>query len=447
MEQIVWEVARVLVISLVMTCASISDVVADEKDSLRNLLQTRTLHDTARAAVLEHLVMLYVDTKPDTALLYARQLYKMTHGGTERSNADKRIMLTTLIALQQIHHERTLLLNEQLAHRLALQRQQIIVGVAISFLLLFAVLLLLLLRARRVVRRRNLQLERATEKVQEQIHIQAAQHREIVKFKRVLDESTDYIVMSDVNTGKVLYMNKAYRTLIAVDAPPETLEELMNMVYPHDIAERVLRESIPQAIKHGILTGEASLLDAKGGHVLVLHTTICHKDENSSSVLLSSIMRDVTERKQAEQALEASYREVKNFRMALEAIAIVSITDVSGAILYANEQFIAISQYSAEELLGQNHRILNSGHHDREFFKTMWRTISSGKPWHDEVLNRAKDGSNYWVDTVISPMLDEQGNVYQYISIRYDITTRKQAEEHLRHTNEEILRQKELLEE
>jgi PAS domain S-box-containing protein len=381
------------------------------------------------------------------ALAYQRRSVVLRDSIAVLEHIDDFRLLQAEAELHQSQRERVLLLNEQAAQQLALQRQQIIVGVVISFLLLFAVLLLLLLRARRVVRRRNVQLERATEKVQEQMRIQAAQHLEIVKFKRVLDESTDYIVMSDVNTGKILYMNKAYRTLIGVDVPPETLEELMNIVYPHDIAERVFRESIPHAIEYGILTGETALFDAKGTQVLVLHTTVCHKDKSGSSMLLSSIMRDVTERKQAEEALKASYREVKNFRAALEAIAIVSITDTKGTILYANEQFILISQYSEQELLGQNHRIVNSGYHDREFFKTMWRTISSGKPWHDEVLNRAKGGSIYWVDTAISPMLDEDGKVYQYISIRYDITARKEAEEYLRHTNEEILRQKDLLEE
>lgn len=134
------------------------------------------------------------------------------------------------------------------------------------------------------------------------------------------------------------------------------------------------------------------------------------------------------ERKSVELALQESNRDVQNFRAALEAIAIVSVTDLNGDILYVNEAFLAISQYSATEVIGQNHRLLNSGTHSQEFFTTMWQTISSGKPWRDEICNRAKDGSLYWVDSIISPMFDEHGLVYQYMSTRYDITERKKAE-------------------
>jgi len=137
------------------------------------------------------------------------------------------------------------------------------------------------------------------------------------------------------------------------------------------------------------------------------------------------------ERKSVELALQESNRDVQNFRAALEAIAIVSVTDLKGDILYVNEAFLAISQYSATEVIGQNHRLLNSGTHPQEFFTTMWLTISSGKPWRDEICNRAKDGSLYWVDSIISPMFDEHGHIYQYMSSRYDITERKKAENDL----------------
>lgn len=142
------------------------------------------------------------------------------------------------------------------------------------------------------------------------------------------------------------------------------------------------------------------------------------------------------ERKSVELALQESNRDVQNFRAALEAIAIVSVTDLKGDILYVNEAFLAISQYSATEVIGQNHRLLNSGTHPQEFFTTMWLTISSGKPWRDEICNRAKDGSLYWVDSIISPMFDEHGHIYQYMSSRYDITERKKAEDALRRSEE-----------
>jgi PAS domain S-box-containing protein len=147
---------------------------------------------------------------------------------------------------------------------------------------------------------------------------------------------------------------------------------------------------------------------------------------------------DVTERKKAEELLKASFRDVKNFRMALEAATLISITDIEGTILYANEHFAALSQFSAQELIGNNHRMINSGYHDTEFFKNMWQTIKSGKPWRGEIRNRAKDGSNYWVEAVICPMFDEHGEVYQYMAVRYDITTRKKSEDALRLSQEQF---------
>ena len=101
------------------------------------------------------------------------------------------------------------------------------------------------------------------------------------------------------------------------------------------------------------------------------------------------------------------------------------MTDTKGTIVYANERFARISKYEKHELIGQNHRILNSGEHSAAFFRAMYRTIAKGKVWRGELCNRAKDGSLYWVDTWIIPALGKSGKVVGYISIRVDITARK----------------------
>jgi len=120
--------------------------------------------------------------------------------------------------------------------------------------------------------------------------------------------------------------------------------------------------------------------------------------------------------------------QIKKIKDAISESSIFSCTDMSGTIIYVNDNFCRISGYSREELVGAKHSIVNSGYHDKAFWRAAWATVSRGKAWRAEVCNRTKDGRFYWVDTFIYPMLGDDGKPEGYFSVRNDITQRKEQE-------------------
>ncbi|OXM13840.1 PAS domain-containing sensor histidine kinase [Paenibacillus herberti] len=131
------------------------------------------------------------------------------------------------------------------------------------------------------------------------------------------------------------------------------------------------------------------------------------------------------------EQLRESLKQLADVKFALDEASIVAVTDAAGRIQYVNDKFCEISGYSREELTGRTHRVVKSDYHRPEFFKELWRTISSGKVWKGEVRNRAKNGRLYWVDTTIVPFVNGEGQPYQYLAIRHEVTELKETQEQL----------------
>jgi PAS domain S-box-containing protein len=183
------------------------------------------------------------------------------------------------------------------------------------------------------------------------------------------------------------------------------------------------------AIGQGLsFDNELEFIDAQGNHKWVRLIGAAFTNEFGQIFKIAGTLQDITDKKERDIFEWLGNAEALSFKMALDKFAIVAKTDIQGTITYVNDFFCEISKYRRDELIGSNHRILNSGHHSKDFFEQMWATISSGKPWRNQIKNHAKDGSYYWVDTTIAPII-VNGKVIEYVAFRYDITKEKRRQE------------------
>lgn len=239
----------------------------------------------------------------------------------------------------------------------------------------------------------------------------------------LIDELTVGICLLNAQ-GNLLFANSYFQTIFGYTVEElymKQLNELFVTEAIHLIEELKNDSNRELSLPYALVKGKR-----KDNTVVDIHILSLHKQKDSTFIL--EIIN--SSQMQNEGPITKSYQELEKLVQVLDHSVTVSITDPSGKILYVNQKFCEISKYDQEELVGKNHRVIKSGFHSKEFYQDLWSTISKGQIWKGEVCNKTKDGSLWWGDATIVPFLDKNRKPFQYISIRSDITERKEIENH-----------------
>lgn len=239
------------------------------------------------------------------------------------------------------------------------------------------------------------------------------------QFENYFENNLDLLLIAD-NRGTCININKQWNILLDYNDEDLVGKKVFDFLHPDD--RETTRLAVSKLNKLQKIRNLNVRFRNKEGEYRTLEW-----QANPDNNLIYISAKDITESIKEKQLIQTLTERNNAIMSSLNKNTLVSFTDVEGTIIYANSIFCETSGYNEEELIGQSHKLINSGYHPKDFWVKMWKTIASGEVWREEVCNRKKDGSLYWVDTVIHPIKNRSGRIYQYIAIRYLITERKQA--------------------
>lgn len=248
---------------------------------------------------------------------------------------------------------------------------------------------------------------------------------ENLRFRKLIENSHDGITLLD-NNFNIIYRSHSAERIVGWKTENRIAKNITDVVHA-DCLDRIrqcLAEILldPAKSKTCVFRTKHS-----AGHYIWLEGIFTNFLNDPDILSIVCNFRDITDKKKDDEQLQQAMQELLAYKYALDESAIVAITDQKGVIQYVNNYFCRIAQYSREEMIGQDHRIINSSYHDKAYIRNLWTTIAKGKIWKGEFRNQAKDGSYYWVDTTVVPFLNEKGKPYKYLSIRWDITAQKKV--------------------
>ena len=297
--------------------------------------------------------------------------------------------------------------------------------VIIAFSPLFLSLLFYLIGFRRE------QLEISTEQIKYSLSneqkINSVADQQIKVLAKVVAQVNEAIIITDGN-GKVEWVNDGFTKINGFTLEEVKGKELSNILYG-SITDRELIKNISEKLIIGESVMEELQTYNKRGNPIWLSISINPIfDDTGEIVNYISIQNNITNRKGKEISIEGLYKEVANYKFALDQSAIVIIFNVDGKIIHVNRKFCEISELAEEELLGNDYRSINLSMRNKSTVTPIWNTLLAGNTWKGELINRNKNGKSYWADTTVVPLMDSHGKPYQFLAIQQDITERKELE-------------------